>query len=48
MKSQILKKKRKEWWNCGITNINIFLKKASHERTKPLMGKKIMGRWFQI
>ena len=23
MKSQILKKQQKKWWNCGITNTNI-------------------------
>ena len=40
MKSQIQKKK-KEWWNCGITNTNIFSKKA-HEGTKTFWGKKIM------
>ena len=45
MKSQIQKKK-KEWWNCGITNTNIFPKKASHEGTKTFLGKEIMGRLF--
>ena len=23
MKSQVQKKKKKEWWNCGIANTNI-------------------------
>ena len=41
MKSQIQKKK-KEWWNCGITNTNIFPKKASHEGTKTFK-KKLWG-----
>ena len=39
MKSQIQKKKKKEKWNCGITNANIFPKKASHEGTKTFLGK---------
>ena len=43
MKSQI---KKKEWWSRGITNTNIFQKKASHEGTKTFLGKKIMGRLF--
>ena len=50
MKSQISKKKKrkKEWWNCGITNgsTNIFPKKASHKGTKTFLGEKIMGRLF--
>ena len=40
MKSQI---KNKEWWNCGITNTNIFPKKASQEGTKTFLGKKLWG-----
>ena len=40
MKSQI--KKKKEWWNCGITNTNIFPKKASYEETN-FFGKKNYG-----
>ena len=44
MKSQIQKKK--EWWDCGITNTNILKKKASHEGTKTFLGQKIMGRLF--
>ena len=40
MKSQIQKK---EWWNCGITNTNIFPKKASHEGTKTFFGQKNYG-----
>ena len=44
MKSQI---KKKEWWNCGITNTNIFpKKKKAHEGTKTFLDKKIMGRLF--
>ena len=44
MKSQIQKKR--EWWNCGITNTNIVPKKASHQGTKIFLGKEIMGRLF--
>ena len=40
MKSQIIKK---EWWNGGITNTNIFSKKASHEETKTFWAKKLWG-----
>ena len=43
MKPQI---KKKERWNCGISNINIFPKKASHEGTKTFGGKKLIGRLF--
>ena len=43
MKSQI---RKNEWWNCGITNMNIFLKKASHEGTKTFLGKEIVVRLF--
>ena len=43
MKSQI---KKKEQWNCGITNTNIFSKKAFHEGTKTFLGKIIIGRLF--
>ena len=46
MKSQIQKKK--EWWDCGITNTNILKKKASHEGTKTFLGQKIMGRFVLI
>ena len=46
MKSQIQKKKKKKKKNCGITNTNIFLKKASHEGTKTFLGKKNMGTLF--
>ena len=46
MKSQIQKQK-KEWWNCRITNTNIFPKKfPSHEGTKIFLGKEIMERLF--
>ena len=44
MKSQIKKKK-----NGGIVELLIptfFQKKASHEGTRPFLGKKIMGRLF--
>ena len=43
MKSQIQKKKEKDWQNCGITYTNIFPKKASHEGTN-FFGQKIIGR----
>ena len=46
MKSQIQKKLKKKWWNCGITNTNIFQKKASNDWTKTFLGKKIMERLF--
>ena len=48
MKSQIpkKKKKKKKKKNCGITNSNIFQKKASLEGTKTFLGKEIMGRLF--
>ena len=45
MKSQI-PKKEKEWWNCGITNTNIFPKKGSHVATKTFLGKNLTGRLF--
>ena len=44
MKSQIKKKK-----NGGIVELLIptfFQKKASHERTKTFLGKRIMGKLF--
>ena len=50
MKSQILKKKkekRKERWNCGITNTNIFFKKKLlMSGTKTFLAQKIMERLF--
>ena len=49
MKSQIQKKKKKK--NSEIVELLIptfFQKKAVHERTKTFLGKKIMGRLFQI
>ena len=42
MMSQI-KKKKEEWWNCLMTNTNIFLQKASHEGTKNFFGQKNYG-----
>ena len=42
MKSQI--KKKKEWWNCGITNTNIFQKKKLLMRGQKLFYvKKLWG-----
>ena len=41
MKSKIQKKNKKKWWNFGITNTNIFPKKASHEGTNFSGQKKI-------
>ena len=47
MKSQIQKKKKREWWNCGITNTvpTFFQKKLLMKGQKPF-SKKIMGRLF--
>ena len=43
MKSQIQKKKKKkELWNCGITNTNIFPKKGAHEGAN-FFGQKKYG-----
>ena len=47
MKSQIqIKKKKKEGWNCAITNTNVFPKKASQVGTKTFLGKRFMGKLF--
>ena len=41
MESQI---KKKEWWNCGITNTNIFPKKKLLMRGQKLFwAKKLWG-----
>ena len=47
MKSQIQKKKR-EWWNCGITNrvLTFFQKKPLMKGQKLFWAKKIMGMFF--
>ena len=47
MKSQIQKKKKKEWWNCKITNtVPTFFQKKLLMKAKCFLGKKIMGRLF--
>ena len=48
MKSQIQKQKqnkkaKKEWWNCGITNTNIFPKKSFSWGDKNFFGQKNNG-----
>ena len=42
MKSQI-PKKEKEWWNCGITNTNIFPKKRFSCGDKNVFRQKPYG-----
>ena len=43
MKSQIQKKKKREWWNCGITNTvpTFFQKKLLMRGQKPFWAKKL-------
>ena len=42
MKSQIQKQKKKEWWNCGITNTvpTFFQKKLLMRGQKLFLSKK--------
>ena len=45
MKSQIQKKKKREWWNCGITNTvpTFFQKKLLMRGQKLFWAKKLWG-----
>ena len=45
MNTQIQKKKKKEWWNCGITNTvpTFFQKKLLMRGQKPFWAKKLWG-----